>query len=151
MAYYDALVSAWNSTAQPPSTAITGVGLTSTMATTDKLTDLNAWTVTGSVPTSLQVSATQLANCVVYSEFKALTAQQQNNLMGLLHIPGNLSGGSTNVALLPDGMFLDYFSSTTTTFANLVALAKAASQPWWQYAGYNGPFNMNDINAAGLT
>lgn len=39
---------------------------------------------------------------------------------------------------------------TATDQTNLLALA-AATAPWWQVNGFNGPLNLNDIAAAGLS
>lgn len=154
MAYYDALIAAWNSTVQPPS-GVTGTGLSSTMTTAQKLVAIDGWTISGVIPTTLYVSGAQLANCTVWTEFNALTAQQQDNWLGLLQIQGQLLGGSANVSLLTDGMAIIYFSSTTTTRANFMALAAAAVTPWWQASTANGggglssPVSGSDLVAAG--
>ena len=51
--------------------------------TTDsKITWINAQTVTGQIPASFYVTADQLANCVNYTEFKALAEPgKQKNLL----------------------------------------------------------------------
>jgi hypothetical protein len=46
-------------------------------------------------------------------------------------------------------MLLDCFNVAGATIAALTALSKAAVQPWWQANGYPGPFNTNDLEAAG--
>jgi hypothetical protein len=134
MAYYDALKTQW---------------ATLTGTTAQKLAAINAMTVSGSVPTSFYVTGSQVANCINYAEFKALTATQQANLLGMLSVAGNLLGGSGNTAFLVDGMILDYFPLAGTTVANLTALAKATSTPWWQANGYSSPFSQADLDAAG--
>lgn len=150
MAYYDALIAAWNNSTQPPP-GVTGTALTGAMTTQQKLAAVNAWTATGSIPTSIMVSGDQIFNCIDKTEFLALTAAQQTNLLAMCGVPGLLLGGSANTAHLLVGMLLAYFSAGGATIANLTALAKAATQPWWQFAGYPRPFDLGDIAAAGLS
>ena len=135
MAYYTALINEWPS--------LTGT-------TAQKLTTLNAMTVSGGVPTTLYVTGAQLANCFNWTEFSLLSSPQQTNLLQLCAIPGNLLGGSSNTAFLVDGMILAYFTNHSgPTVTALTALAQAAVQPWWQANGYGGPINGNDLVAAG--
>lgn len=231
MAYYDALISAWNTSSSggglPANT--TGSSLQG-QTTANKLAAINAWVTTGSIPTSLNFTGPQLANCVNWSEIAALTDAQRKDVLALCQNPGPLLGGSANTAFLPVGMILAYFpvhntvssgtynngtgdvvltvsapitygvggvitvagltgtgafaslngtfttkattSSTTVTYnagaglgastitgggitpptiTALTALAKAASQPWWQFASYPRAFDMGDITAAGLS
>lgn len=150
MAYYDLLISAWNNPTQPPP-GVTGTGLTAGMPTATKLANVNAWTVTGAIPTTIYVTGDQVFNCVNYTEFKALTAAQQSNLLMMLNTPGLLLGGSGNTTHLLVGMILDVFTVGGATIAALTALAKAATQPWWQANGYPRPFDMGDVAAAGLS
>ena len=137
MAYYTALINEWPNLT-PGTTA-------------QKLAQINAMTVTGSVPTTIYVTADQIFNCINWTEFAALTAQQQSNLLAMLHTPGQLLGGSANTSRLLDGMLLAYFNVAGPTIANLTALAQATVTPWWQANGYPGPFNNNDLIAAGLS
>lgn len=151
MAYYTALINAWNGATQPP-TGVTGTGLTSGMTTTQKLAAVNGWTVSGSVPTSLITSGAALLNCINWTEFAALTTQQQSNLLMLCANPGQLLGGSGNVGLIVSGMFLAYFTNHSgPTITALIALASATVQPWWQVNGYSSAFNSNDVAAGGLS
>ena len=156
MSYYTALQTAWNSSIQPP-TGVTGTGLSSADTTNQKLAKVNAWTVTGSVPTSLFVTGPQILNCIAFSEFNALTATQQSNVIALCNSPGQLLGGSANVSLMVAGMIVSYFPSSGTTIANLTNLAKATTVSWAQTNGYpynssvTGNLNLGDTAAAGLT
>lgn len=134
MAYYDALKTEW--------ALLSGT-------TAQKLTAINALTVSGSVPTTLYVTGAQLLNCINWTEFAALTAQQQSNLLMLCANPGPLLGGSGNTAFVVDGMILAYFSHAGPTVAALTALAQASSQPWWQANGYSSPIGSGDLAAAG--
>lgn len=152
MAYYTALITAWNGATQPPA-GVTGTGLSSGMTTGQKLATLNAWTVTGSVPTNFTVTGSQLLNCVNYTEFKALAATQQSNLLALCNNPGPILGGSGNVSHIGPGMIVDYFppSSSGPTIQALIALAQATVNPWYIVNGYPGPLNNQDLTGAGLS
>jgi hypothetical protein len=154
VAYYTALINAWNSATQPP-TGVTGTGLTG-LTTANKLIAINGWTITGVVPTSFYVTGNQLLNCINWSEFAALTATQQANLLALCQVPGQLLGGSANTAFIVDGMFLSCFTNLSgPTITALTALAQGTVTPWWQASvannggGLNGPVNANDLVAAG--
>ena len=125
MADYSALIAKWAT-------------LSTSMTTAQKLAYINSTGITGVIPTSFYVTCDQLLNSIAYSEFKLLTSTQQNNLLAVCRTPGQLLGGSTNVGLMVDGIFLDYFTSTTATIANLTALAKGTVTPWWQASTSNG-------------
>ena len=151
MAQYTNLIAAWNGATQPP-TGVTGSPLLGGDTTAQKLAKVQAWTVTGAVPTTLYSTGAQLANCINYAEFKALTATQQANLLALCNNPGPLLGGSANTAFLVDGMILDYFTNKSgPTILALTALAQATVQPWWQYAGYTSQIGLQDVQEAGLS
>jgi hypothetical protein len=151
MAYYTALINGWNSVTQPPA-GVTGTGLTAQMTTAQKLANVNAWTVTGSVPTSFYVSGADLLNCLDKTEFNALTAAQQSNLLWMCSCAGPLLGGSAQTSHLAAGLILTYFTNLGgPTIANLTALAKATTQPWWQFSGYPRAFDLGDVSAAGLS
>lgn len=136
MAYYTALITEW--------------ALLTPGTTAQKLAQINAMTVTGSVPTTFYVTGAQLLNCINFAEFNALTAAQQQNLLLLCLNDGQLLGGSANTAFLVDGMFLAYFANKSgPTIAALTALAQGTVQPWWQANGYTGPFSQADLTAAG--
>lgn len=148
MAYYDKLITAWNSATQPPA-GVTGTALTG-LSTAAKLAAINGWTVTGSVPTSLSTTGAQLLNCINWAEFNALTATQQINLLTLCSATGSLLGGSANAALVTAGMFLAYFTNHAgPTITALTALAQSTAQPWWQANGYTSPIDAGDLTAAG--
>ena len=139
MSYYTALINEWP--------------LLTPGTTQAKLTQINAMTVTGSVPTTLYCTGAQLANCINYAEFKALAAAQQQNLLLLCLSPGPMLGGSSNTAFLTDGMILDYFTNHVgPTITALTALAQASSQLWWVANGYTSPISVDDlVKAGGLT
>ncbi len=154
MAYYTALISAWNTGTVP--NGVTGSALTG-QTTAQKLININAWTVTGTVPTSFFITGNQLLNCMNWAEFNALTAAQQTNLMMLCAVQGQILGGSGNTAFMAPGMFLAYFTNLSgPTITNLTALAKATVTPWWQAlvapgpgAGLSSPVTQTDLVAAG--
>jgi hypothetical protein len=149
MAYYSALIAAWNGATQPP-TGVTGTPLTGSMTTAQKLAAVNGWTVTGSVPTTIYVTGVQVANCINWAELAALTDAQRKDVLLLCLQDGLLLSGSAQLTHLLPGMLLAYFSVSGPTITALTALAAATPQPWWQYAGYPGPFNTNDTSLAGL-
>jgi hypothetical protein len=155
MAYYDSLTSAWNSPTQPPS-GVTGAGLVGGDTTQQKIDKINAWTVTGTIPTSFFTTSDQIANCINYPEFKALTANQQSDLLAALSIQGQILGGSSHSSLLVNGMLLDYFPGGGPTITALKALAKAITETWCQTNGYPfvsptlGALTIVDAENAGL-
>jgi hypothetical protein len=116
------------------------------------ITIMGNWIVTGVVPTSFYVTGSQLLNCINWTEFAALTAAQQSNLLALCQVQGPLLGGSANAAFIVPGMFLAYFTNHSgPTIAALTALAQATVTPWWATAGLTSAPNIYDIGAAGLT
>lgn len=141
MAYYDALIVKW-ATLSPGTTQ-------------QKLDQINALTVAGQVPTTIYVSADQVANCISWAEFKLLAAQKQSNLLSLLNVPGELLGGSAHTDSLLVGMLLDAFPVQGTTIANLTLMSKAQVTPWWQATVAQGggelraPAALSDLTAAG--
>ena len=147
MAYYTALINAWTAGIVPG--GYTGAALTG-QTTAVKLVNIDGWTITGTVPTNFFVTGDQLANCINWTEFAALTDAQQKNLIGLCQIPGKMLGGTANVSFLPVGMFLAYFTNLSgPTILALTALAKGAVTPWWQNNGYTSPISQADLDAAG--
>jgi hypothetical protein len=152
-AIYSTLIAAWNNVTQPPP-GITGTALTG-LTTANKIIAVNGWLVTGTIPATLTVSGSQLANCVNWTEFNALTAAQQTNLMQLFTL-NNLAGGTTNAAFLTDGMMIAYFTNASgPTRLALAALAQA--QPWWNTSVANGgsglffQITQTDVTNAGLS
>jgi hypothetical protein len=147
MAYYTALIAAWNGATQPP-TGVEGTPLTS-LSTAAKLVAINGWTVTGTIPTSFYVTGSQILNCINWAEFAALTAAQQSNLLALCNCQGNLLGGSGNTAFLVVGMILAYFTNHSgPTVVALTALASAQIQPWWQASVGSGGGGLSSIVTA---
>lgn len=135
MAYYDALIAFWPSA--PPGT------------TQSKLDWVNAQVVSGGIPPTFTVTGSQLMNALDFAEFSTLTAQQQSNILQICNMPSVLGGANTFVGKL----FGSYYASMLngTTIAAFVALAKATVTPWWKANNYPRPFDMGDIQAAGLS
>jgi len=144
MAYYDALITKW---------------ATLSGTTQSKMDQINALTVTGSVPTTFYTTGADLLNAINWAEFKALTDAQQKNLLGLCQVPGLILGGSATTTHLAAGMILEYFTNLGgPTIAGLTALAKAQVTPWWQASVASGggglvaPVQPSDLlQAGGLT
>lgn len=146
MAYYTALIAAWNSVTQPPS-GVTGAALTG-LTTTQKIAAVNAWTVTtAAVP--MIIPTYSIYNLIVPAEFTALSAANQQLVrdilsMGTVDASSGTSIRSRMVAIFPNG---------TTTFTNLANLAKnydTPSQLWVTANGYPQLAPV-DIQAAGLS
>lgn len=148
MTNYAPLIAAWNSTTQPP-TGVTGTGLNGTMTTAQKLTAVNGWVITGVVPNVLNVSGAQVANCINFAEFNALSSTVQLNILTLCNNVGPLLGGSANTAFLVDGLVIANFTTGSKTIAALTALAQASVTPWWEANGFTAPFSTTDLQLAG--
>jgi hypothetical protein len=155
MAYYDPLIAAWNNPTQPPP-GVTGAGLVGGDSTQTKLNKVNAWTVTGAIPTSFLANNAEMLNAIVWTEFKALTQAQQNTVFNALQVMGPLLSGTDNQARLLPGMLLEFFVGGSATRTNLIALAKAVTSTWCKANGYpeaqtgGGGLTMIDAQAAGL-
>lgn len=156
MSYYSALTAAWNTSSAQAAALPAGVAGTSLfgLTTANKITAVNGWTVTGTVPTTFNISGAQILGCINWTEFAALTAAQQSNLL-LLGQTQNLVGGTATTAHIAAGMILAYFSLGGATVAALTALASAQVQPWWSTSVANGggglssPISQSDVTAAG--
>ena len=154
MAYYDALIVAWNSATQPPA-GVTGSGLLAGDTTAQKCAKINGWTMAGPAKQML-VNSTVIYNLIVISEYTALSAANQTIVNNLLSM-GLLDGSpGTNVR----SRIVQIFPSGTQTFTNLSNLAKTYDTPtqdWCFTNGYstlgvNGPGNLTvtDAHNAGL-
>lgn len=152
--YYDALIAAYNNVTQPPP-GVSGAALTAGMTLAQRLAAINGWTVTGTIPATMFVTGDQVFNCIVWSEFNALTDSQQRNVLQVCATPGMLMGGSASVSHLLPGMLIAYFTPGSQTIQALTALAKASVQSWCQANGYPfngaaGALNGNDLVGARL-
>lgn len=147
MAYYTALINAWNGAQQPPS-GVTGTALTAGMTTTQKLAAVNAWTTAGAAVPMI-ISTYQIYNLIVGTEFAALSAANQQLLRDILSMGTVDASPGTQirariVALFPNG---------TQTFTALAALAKTYDTPqvsWCQANGYP-VLGVADCTNAGLS
>lgn len=151
---YVALAAGWNGNT-PPS-GVVGTALTG-LSTAQKIININAWTITATIPAQYTITGAQIEGCIKFSEFNALTQVQQQQLMELIDTPGPISVGSSpaELALLADGMIVALFGAGSVTVANLSALAPSA-QAWVTTpvanggAGLSGPVSLADTQAAGL-
>jgi hypothetical protein len=155
MAYYDALVAAWNSATQPPA-GVSGTALTG-LSTANKLIAVNAWTVKGS-PTKALLAPSAILNAIAFADLAALTQLQVSQLTLLL--AGTSIDASVGTSIRAGIQAL--FAGKTTTLANLAALvAPFDSGPtlsWCQANGYpnaqngGGGITPTDlVNAGGLS
>jgi hypothetical protein len=111
----------------------TAIAALSPMPATDDLiaAAINAQTVTGTVPTAFTISGEQLMQCIVLSEFTALSAAQQTQVLTFCGM-ASLPVGSASKFVQPALAAL--FGSGTTTRANFLALAQAITSPVWSPA-----------------
>jgi hypothetical protein len=154
VAYYDALIAAWNSVTQPP-TGVTGQGLLAGDTTAQKCTKINGWTMNGTAAPML-IAATQLYNLVVPSEFDALSAANQALCRDLFELPQVDCSPNTSARTRINQLF----AVATTTRQNFITYAKtfdAPTQDWcfvnnYPTHGPSGPGNISvsDANNAGL-
>lgn len=152
MAYYDALISAWNSATQPPA-GVTGSGLTAGDTTSQKVAKVNGWTVANQQKAI--VTGSQILNACVPADINALTsAQVQIMTMYMLDQSIDASAGSLIRQALQS-----LFAGHTTTLNNLAALFAPfdnATWTWCQAHGYPfisltaGNLSVSDANNAGL-
>jgi hypothetical protein len=151
MAYYSALIAAWNTGTVP--VGVVGSALTG-QSTAQKIININAWTLTSTIPAVYTITGAQISSCIKWSEFAALTAAQQSLVMQLCAIPVLSVGSSAaEIALLADGMIIDFFPPGGPTITALSALAPSA-QAWVTAlagGGLNGPVSLADTQAAGLS
>lgn len=140
MAYYDALITKW-ATLTPGTTA-------------QKLAQINALTLTGSIPTTFFLTGNQIFNCLDWAEFSALTPTQQTLMMQICAIPGSIKGGTGSffAGMIPVFYAGKLAGPTVTAF---IALAQATTQPWWQATvaqnggGLSSLVSVDDLKAAG--
>ena len=143
MAYYDALIAAWNGTTQPP-TGVTGSPLLSTDTTAQKVNKVNRWVVTSPIP-ALFVPH-KILNAIVDVDLAALTPDQVGQFSLLLSgSEADLSPG-TPLRSTIQGLFAGK-TQTIQQLRDLVSPYDNATMTWCQQNSY--PFN--SISAGGLT
>lgn len=154
MAYYTALIAAWTAGTVP--NGVTGSALTG-QTTANKLVNINAWTITGVIPATFYCTGAEVFNAIDKTEFLALAATQQQNLLLMCSIPGPLLSGSGDLSRMVPGLIISYFTNQVgPTITALIALAKSQIMPWASTpvalggAGLNGPtVNYEDLRQAG--
>jgi hypothetical protein len=167
MAYYTALIAAWNGATQPP-TGVTGTALISSMTTAQKLAAVNNWAVPGpnaDVPVSAVVGYLGLQGKL--SGLQAFAANPPSGdtnteailaakeLVAIIGCPNAPDFGMSNSAYystiqgMLNALAADASSGITATdVTNLLALA-ATTVPWWQAGGYTSAISTADLGAAG--
>jgi hypothetical protein len=155
MSTYTALIAAWNSVTQPPA-GVTGVGLSSSMTTAQKLTAIDGWTVPTGVPLKAIFSPSVILNAIVPADLASLTATQVSFLT--LVLQGSTVDGSAGTTVR--AAIQNIFTGKTTTLSNLGALVAPfdnPTMPWWEATvaqgggGLSSPVSNNDLVATGLT
>ncbi len=157
MAYYTALITAWNGATQPP-TGVTGTALTG-LTTAQKLAAVNGWVVTTSSPKKAVFKPSDILNACVPADIAFLTTAQVTLLS--LMLSGSEVDGSIGTTVRAAVQAI--FSGKTTTLANLGALVApfdnaTITQSWCGVNGYpvlgpSGPgyLTQTDATAAGLS
>lgn len=135
MSYYSDLAAKW-ATLTPGTTA-------------QKLAQLNALTVAGTVPTTVFAPGHELRNAVAAADLAALSAQATGWLAFAWGTdPIDITSGS-----LAYTAAVTLFAGKTTTLNQLTAVynkyAAAPQIPWWQSVGSNGPVSLADLQLAG--
>jgi hypothetical protein len=149
MAYYDTLITAWNSVTQPP-VGVTGTALANNMSTSQKLDAVNSWVVHPGVSKRAVFSPSEIINVCVPTDVQALTSAQRELLT--LALAGTQVDGSvgTTVRAIVAGIFANS-ANTLTALSTLVAPYDNPTELWWKYNGYTSPISEADLNVAGLT
>jgi hypothetical protein len=151
---YTKLIAAWNSATQPPA-GVTGSPLLAGDTTQQKVTKINAWTMSGSAKAMIVPTYT-IYNLIDITEYTTLSAANQTIINNILSM-GTVDGSpGTNIRQ----RIVTIFPSGTNTFTNLSNLAKNYDTPVqdWCFTnsypthGVNGPGNLSvsDANNAGL-
>jgi hypothetical protein len=151
MAYYTALINAWNNPTQPPPGVI-GNALVGTMTTAQKVTTVNGWKVAASAQPML-IATYKIYNCIVAAEWAALTDVQRQNVRDIFML--GQTDGSPNTTTR--NTLLSTFGAGSQTRTNLIALTTQFDTPGnvdWCYTnsyptyGPPGPGNLSTSDAA---
>jgi hypothetical protein len=148
MAYYTALIAAWNSGTQPPA-GVTGTALTG-LTTANKIIAVNGWTIPATAQKAI-LTPSSILNAIVFADLAALTQLQVTQLTLLLQ--GSQVDASVGTSIRAGIQAL--FAGKTQTLNNLAALVAPfdnPTQPWWKAAtggALNGPVSQSDLTAAG--
>jgi hypothetical protein len=173
MAYYDALIAAWNGATQPP-TGVTGTALTSQMTTAQKIAAVNTWTVPGpnaDVPVSSVIGNLMLSGAYLTLEAFSQSATNSNEvhdtalvsaklLIALVTTPNapifNMSdaGRYSVIKSMLDALLAQETASAgsvgvTQSVHDMLLGLCATTAPWWQSAGLSGLVSQADLDAAG--
>lgn len=143
MAYYTALIAAWNNAMQPPP-GVTGTALTG-LTTANKIIAVNGWTVVGPA-LQANVAVNSIIGAIAPADFLTLTALQLQQMQFLLQ-------SAETIFAPPGGTIRSVFA---TIFTGKATPFDSPSIPWWQASvaigggGLSSPVGMNDAHAAGL-
>lgn len=157
MAYYDALITAWNNASKATGATlpagVTGSLLTG-LTTAQKVTAINGWTMV--TPQKAILTPSGILNAIVPADLAGLTTAQVTLLT--LCLQGSTVDASSGTTIRAAVQAI--FSGKTTTLQNLAALVSPydnATTPWWQIAvasgggGLTSPVGVGDLAATGLT
>ena len=152
MAYYDALIAAWNSTTQPPS-GVTGSPLLSSDTTQQKIDKVNQWIVAAPLPAIFVPY--KILNAIVDVDLAALTPAQVSQFTLMLSgAEADMSPGTALRSTI-QGLFAGK-TQTIQQLKDLVAPFDKATTSWCQANSYPyvtptvGNLNISDAHNAGL-
>jgi hypothetical protein len=134
LAYYDSFKAKW---------------ALQTGTTAQKLAAVNGLMVAGpAIP--MRVPTTDIYNCIVPSEWNALSSANQQNIRDILYMGIVDASFGTNVRAMLAAVF---GAGTATRAAFIAAETKYDSPqiPFYLTDGYSRPFDMGDVAAAGVT
>jgi hypothetical protein len=144
MAYYDALIAAWNNPTQPPPGVTSGSGLLPTDTTAQKVNKVNRWIVAAPQPAIFVPY--KILNAIVDVDLAALTPAQVSQFTLMLSgAEADLSPGTALRSTI-QGLFAGK-TQTIQQLRDLVAPFDNATMTWCQQNVY--PFN--SLTAGGLT
>jgi len=158
VAYYTALISAWNTSSASSGALPSGVTGTSLfgLSTAAKIVNVNAWTVAVLQPTAT-MTVQQILGCITSTDFPNFTALQLQWLQVMLSaFPGG-SVTTTNTGPVAT-LGAQIFAGKTTTLAAMNALFQSALTPVMPWvtssvagggAGLSSIINSSDLLLAG--
>lgn len=134
MAYYDLMVAKW--------TTLTGTAA-------EKLAALNEATAAGpAIP--MIIPTYKIYNVMSLTEAAALSASNQTLLRDILAMGTVDASNGTAVRARMMALF-GAGTATRTALTALAATYDTPTIPWWQANGYARPFDMGDVQAAGVS
>jgi len=149
MAYYDALIAAWNGATQPPAGVISGTAITGGMTRQQKCDAVNTWLIVGPAMPMI-VAPSKILNACTASDLAGLTTAQLQLLQ--LMLSGQSVDASNGTVLRAVIVAIFSGKASLTGLSALAALYDTPHVPWWEFSGgLASTVSINDAIGAGLT